>query len=114
MVKDFEPVTNYPLVELQNGTELVVRPETWELRDGDKKRAGMTQLPLRLAWAITIHKSQGMTLDGARIDLRKAFVEGMGYVALSRVKRLDALSLLGINRMALQEQCANLLVIVDQ
>jgi hypothetical protein len=43
-----------------------------------------------------------MTLDAARIDLRKAFVEGMGYVALSRVRRLDALSLFGINRMALQ------------
>ncbi len=102
IVKDFEPDTNYPIVQLRSGDELVIRPETWELRDGDKKRAGMTQLPLRLAWAITIHKSQGMTLDAARIDLRKAFVEGMGYVALSRVKRLDSLVLIGINRMALQ------------
>jgi len=57
---------------------------------------------LRLAWAITVHKSQGMTLDAARIDLRKAFVEGMGYVALSRVKNLHNLYLSGINRMALQ------------
>ena len=57
---------------------------------------------MRLAWAITVHKSQGMTLDAARIDLRKAFVEGMGYVALSRVKNLDNLYLSGINRMALQ------------
>lgn len=102
VVKDFEAGTNYPLVELRNGTSLVIRPETWELRDGDKKRASIMQLPLRLAWAITIHKSQGMTLDAARIDLRRAFVEGMGYVALSRVKRLDALALLGINKMALQ------------
>jgi hypothetical protein len=76
-------------------------PDTWELRDGDKKRASITQIPLRLAWAITVHKSQGMTLDAARIDLRKAFVEGMGYVALSRVKNLDNLYLSGINRMAL-------------
>jgi hypothetical protein len=43
-----------------------------------------------------------MTLDGATIDLRKAFVEGMGYVALSRVRRLQSLSLIGINRMALR------------
>lgn len=79
-----------------------MQPDTWELRDGDKKRASITQIPLRLAWAITVHKSQGMTLDRARIDLRKAFVEGMGYVALSRVKSLDTLYLHGINRMALQ------------
>ena len=55
-----------------------------------------------MAWAITVHKSQGMTLDVAKIDLRKAFVEGMGYVALSRVRDLDNLYLYGINRRALE------------
>ena len=100
-VSDFEPSTEYPIVEFQNGRVVTMSPETWELRDGDKKRASITQIPLRLAWAITVHKSQGMTLDAARIDLRKAFVEGMGYVALSRVKSLDTLYLHGINRMAL-------------
>ena len=74
-----------------------LQPDTWELRDGDKKRASISQIPLRLAWAITVHKSQGMTLDMARIDLRKAFVPGMGYVALSRVKDIDNLYLAGIN-----------------
>lgn len=102
IIKDFDKDTHYPIVELRNGRTVLMTPDTWELRDGDKKRASITQIPLRLAWAITIHKSQGMTLDAARIDLRKAFVEGMGYVALSRVKRLDALTLLGINQMALK------------
>lgn len=100
-VTDFEPGTEYPVIEFQNGRTVTMQPETWELRDGDKKRASITQIPLRLAWAITVHKSQGMTLDAARIDLRRAFVEGMGYVALSRVKSLDTLYLHGINRMAL-------------
>jgi ATP-dependent exoDNAse (exonuclease V) alpha subunit len=103
IVVDFEPLTNYPIVEFKaNGRKHAILPESWELRDGDKKRAGLSQIPLRLAWAITVHKSQGMTLDAATIDLRKAFVEGMGYVALSRVRRLESLSLLGLNRMALR------------
>ena len=100
-VIDFEPATEYPIVEFRSGRTVSMQPDTWELRDGDKKRASITQIPLRLAWAITVHKSQGMTLDAARIDLRKAFVEGMGYVALSRVKNLNNLYLSGINRMAL-------------
>lgn len=101
-VVDFEPGTEFPVVEFKNGRIITMVPDTWELRDGDKKRASISQIPLRLAWAITVHKSQGMTLDAAKIDLRKAFVPGMGYVALSRVKSLDKLFLYGINRTALQ------------
>jgi len=101
-VIDFEEATEYPIVEFKNGKVVTMTPDTWELRDGDKKRAGISQIPLRLAWAITVHKSQGMTLDSAKIDLRKAFVEGMGYVALSRVKNLNSLYLSGINQMALR------------
>lgn len=100
-VIDFERLTDYPIVQFRNGKIITMVPETWEMRDGEKKRASIMQIPLRLAYAITVHKSQGMTLDAARIDLRKAFSEGMGYVALSRVRSLDKLYLLGINRTAL-------------
>lgn len=101
-VVDFEPLTEYPVVEFRDGHQVTMVPDIWELRDGERKRASISQVPLRLAWAITVHKSQGMTLDAAKIDLRKAFVEGMGYVALSRVRDLDNLYLYGINRRALE------------
>ena len=101
-VVNFEPLTEYPVVEFRDGRRVTMVPDVWELRDGERKRASISQVPLRLAWAITVHKSQGMTLDAAKIDLRKPFVEGMGYVALSRVRDLDNLYLYGINRRALE------------
>jgi hypothetical protein len=92
-----------PKVKLRDGLRLIVAPETWSIEnDGAKVLASYTQIPLCLAWAITVHKSQGMTLEAAEMDLSQTFEKGQGYVALSRLKSLDGLRLLGINDMALQ------------
>lgn len=90
-----------PVVQLGSGREIKVEPHSWTLEEDGRKRAEVAQLPLRLAWAITIHKSQGMSLDGAEIDLSRSFTPGMGYVALSRVRSMDGVYLVGINQMAL-------------
>lgn len=91
-----------PVIETLNGKKITAAMGSWRVEEGEDVVAEINQLPVRLAWAITVHKSQGMTLDAAVIDLSKSFVPGMGYVALSRVRSLDTLSLLGMNNRALQ------------
>jgi ATP-dependent exoDNAse (exonuclease V) alpha subunit len=101
-VIDFDADSDCPIVETISGDIITALPEKWMLEDGGETLASVYQVPLRLAWAITIHKSQGMSLDCAEIDLSRAFENGMGYVALSRVRSLDGIKLLGINESALQ------------
>ncbi len=101
VVKGFEQDSGLPIVKLYNGNTVTITPEVWMIEEDGREKASLTQLPLRLAWAITIHKSQGMSLDNALIDLRKTFTYGMGYVALSRVRTLKGISLVGFNKESL-------------
>ncbi len=89
-------------VRLRDHSIIEVEPELWRIEEDGKVKAEISQFPLRLAWAITIHKSQGMSLDAAQVDLSKAFEKGMGYVALSRIRALEGLTLLGLNDEALK------------
>lgn len=94
--------TAKPVVLTQDGDEIVVEQYTWRMyHDKGFEIASVTQYPLRLAWAVTVHKSQGLSLDSAIIDLSQAFTPGMGYVALSRVRSLEGLYLVGMNEQAL-------------
>lgn len=91
-----------PVIETTQGKRITMENTSWEVAEDGKVLAQITQYPLRLAWAITVHKSQGMSLDAAEIDLSKAFVYGQGYVALSRVRSLEGLKVLGMHPNALQ------------
>jgi len=91
-----------PKVRLSDGREIEVEPMTWSIEEEGKVKAEITQVPLRLAWAITVHKSQGMSLDSLEVDLSRAFEPGMGYVALSRAKKLSGLVVTGLNAKALE------------
>jgi ATP-dependent DNA helicase PIF1 len=95
-------VEGFPIIETTTGKQIKIEPVSWSVTEEKKTLAEITQLPLRLAWAITVHKSQGMSLDAAEIDLSKAFVYGQGYVALSRVRTLGGLKVIGMNPYALQ------------
>lgn len=81
---------------------------SWKLEEFNPKtkqdeiKAQITQIPLRLSWALTIHKAQGSTFNYINLDLIDVFEKGMGYVALSRATSLAGIYLSGFNEMALK------------
>lgn len=100
VIKDFNQYGD-PIVLTNNGLEIQATPQSWKIEEDGIVKAEISQIPLRLAWAITVHKSQGMSLDAMEVDLSKSFVKGMGYVALSRVRSLEGIRLLGFNDISL-------------
>jgi ATP-dependent DNA helicase PIF1 len=91
------PGMKVPVVRFANGLVKMIELERWDIKCGDKVVGTRKQIPLQLAWAITIHRSQGMTLDGATIALADCFETGQAFVALSRLKSLDKLHLLSFD-----------------
>jgi len=94
IVKSFEEAKGdtklYPLVHFSNGVKMIVRDER-VFQGGASGALVRTQLPLKLAWSLTVHKSQGMTIERAELQLDDAFDFGQVYVALSRITSLEGL-----------------------
>ena len=84
---------SWPRVRFINGEVKVVTPDEWTVEVGMKPMASRMQVPLMLAWSLTMHKCQGMTLDRVSLHLGSVFAPGQAYVALSRIRSLDSLSI---------------------
>ncbi|XP_072918483.1 ATP-dependent DNA helicase PIF1 [Hemitrygon akajei] len=99
VVVGFEPGNkSLPQVRFMSGVTVTIKPERWLVKALGGTYLTRQQLPLKLAWAISIHKSQGMTLDCVEISLARVFESGQAYVALSRARNLEGLRVLDFDR----------------
>jgi ATP-dependent exoDNAse (exonuclease V) alpha subunit len=104
VVTGFSPMDGAPLVKFLHGPPFPVKvmPHEWKSdADNEEDAVVRTQIPLRLAWGLTTHRSQGSTLDSALIDIGPSVFEyGQAYVALSRARSLDSVYVFEIHPRA--------------
>lgn len=91
-----------PIIEFQNGKKRTLELHEWKVDENGKTIGYRVQIPVRLAWAITVHKSQGMTLEKVEVHLGKAFEYGQSYVALSRAKTKEGLFIANGSRKSIK------------
>lgn len=87
-----------PVVKFRNNREHIAKQEKWTVRMASGAIISRFQVPLKLAWAFSIHKSQGLTLDCVEMSLSGVFEPGQAYVALSRAQSLETLRVLDFNQ----------------
>uniref|UniRef100_A0A671KWV7 ATP-dependent DNA helicase PIF1 n=1 Tax=Sinocyclocheilus anshuiensis TaxID=1608454 RepID=A0A671KWV7_9TELE len=103
VVVDFQPGNQgLPRVRFLCGAVEVIKRERWMFKASGGLYLSRQQLPLKLAWAISIHKSQGMTLDCVEISLARVFESGQAYVALSRARSLEGLRVMDFDPRVVQ------------
>ncbi|GJP55060.1 hypothetical protein CLOM_g14048 [Closterium sp. NIES-68] len=106
LVPIINPSAMWPVVRFAcDQSERIIGPESWAVEEYGNEIAKRWQVPLTLAWALSVHKCQGMTLDRVETDLKRAFDYGMVYVALSRVRSLEGLRLLGFDAGKVKGEC---------
>ena len=85
-----------PVVRFLNGIERIINNNIWEIKENGRRLLQVSQVPLKVAYAVSIHKVQGTSLDCTEIDVSNIFEYGQSYVALSRVKSLEGLSIIAV------------------
>ena len=97
VIVGFNDGDDLPIVQFIHGEKRIIDYHQWEVKDKDKVLLTATQIPLKPAWAMSIHRAQGASLDYVEMDLFSIFENAMTYVALSRARNLEGLSITAID-----------------